>query len=250
MGSLGLLVRACVDGRILRAGARARRCATALAACCLLAGAWAAGASASTVPMPASQAGEAARIPGITLTHGGRGVVADVARGSRRGATGPQGAAPAALPDGVPVRSLWTATSRTYAPAADARGRGRQPRVTRIFSTPVNVKDAHGVWRPIDDTLVPTTEPAALNATGARAASASAPAAGRVAAVTNRMNAYRVVVPTSLGAPVRVSTVKGWVAFSLRGAHGRGRVRGDRIAFARALPGASLTYVAQGGGVK
>ncbi len=137
----------------------------------------------------------------------------------RRGLKGPQSALPA--PQGQLVQDKTTADSRTYASPDGAY-------VTRIYSQPVNYRDAAGKWRPIDN---------ALHASGST--------------VHNGANSFSLSLPTQLGSsPVSVSAAGAAVSFSPLGAKGAGAVSGSAERFQGAYPGASLTYATEPSGVK
>jgi RHS repeat-associated protein len=122
------------------------------------------------------------------------------------------------LPKGREVLGRRTATSRTWR-TPDGRY------ATRIWTAPINYRDAHGKWRRIDDTLEPASKPGV--------------------AFTNARNAYRVAFPSNLAAsPIRVHTRAGVVAFRLRGGQGRPTAAGAHARFANVLPGVDANYVA------
>lgn len=122
---------------------------------------------------------------------------------------------------GAEIPAFRTQTSRTFVGGDGAF-------VTRVYSSPVNYRDAQGGWRPIDDSLV---------------ASGSS--------VVNRADAYRVVLPGRLSSgPMAVSDPQGRVSLALVGGSGSGSVRGTSDVFANALPGVSVDYTVGSGAVK
>jgi RHS repeat-associated protein len=124
---------------------------------------------------------------------------------------------------GSEVSRLRTASSRTY-----AVGGGRLQ--TILSAVPVNYRDAKGVYRPIDDTLVPST------------------VAG--AGYRNRANSYALMLPRRIeSGPVRVTAGSASVAFSLLGAAGSGSVAGASAVYRSALPNVTVTYTATADGV-
>lgn len=113
------------------------------------------------------------------------------------------------------VRSLATATSRTYALPT-----GRY--VTRISPVPVNFRDGHGAWRPIDNRLTPTSHGSYRNAA----------------------NSFTATIPAKLGAqPVRFAAGGASLGFELAGAQGAGKVAGATASFGGALPGTDVEYL-------
>ncbi|MFZ1993930.1 MAG: DNRLRE domain-containing protein, partial [Solirubrobacteraceae bacterium] len=125
-------------------------------------------------------------------------------------------AAPAGAGVGVgrEIPGLRTTTSDTF-----AVGRGQL--LTRVFPFAVNYRTPGGRLAAIDDRLI----------------------ADRHGGYRNRANSFGVDVPGSLGAgPVRFSTGRAWLAFSLEGGRGAGRVSGDSERFARAMPGVAVAY--------
>jgi len=131
--------------------------------------------------------------------------------------------AAAALPpvDGTELPRLRTATTRTWVKPGGVR-------VTRVSQAPVNYRDEQGDWQPIDDRLVPS--------------------AGGWA---NAANAYRVRVPSSLGAgPLRVERGDAWLELQLRGADVAASVAGATASFAGVAPGATARWTADANAVK
>ena len=146
--------------------------------------------------------------------------VADTAATS----TAPTSTAP---PEPAPVElpGRRTATSRTFVlPDGSFR--------TDVYTTPVNYTDADGVWRPIDNTLVPTDRDRF--------------------AVQNAGNDYRLLVPADAGTtPVRVESGGAWVSFAAQGADGAPQVAGDEASIRGGLgPNTALVYQARHQGVK
>lgn len=121
------------------------------------------------------------------------------------------------LPKGREVLRRRTATSRTWR-TPDGRY------VTRIYTAPINYRDANGNWKRIDDTLERAPRPGV--------------------AFMNARNAYRVAFPSDLAAsPIRVRTHAGVVAFRLAGGRGRPTASGPRAHFTDVLPGVDANYV-------
>lgn len=134
----------------------------------------------------------------------------------------PTPASAAAVPVGREIRSLRTVTSDTFAARSGVLS-------TRIYPLPINYRDTLGRLVPIDDTLI---------------------ADGR-GGYRNKANSFHVDVPASLTArPVRFSAGRAWLAFSLRGGRGDGRVSGDSERFGHALPGVAVAYTASATGLK
>ncbi len=121
---------------------------------------------------------------------------------------------------GTLVPGLSTTTSDTY------RTR-RGPLVTRIYSAPVNYRDAQGSWHAIDNTLVSVS-----------------------GGFANAANSFALHVPGSLSAPVSISDAGRSLSFSLEGAQGTGRTSGDTASYPGALPSADVAYRALGDGVQ
>lgn len=71
----------------------------------------------------------------------------------------------------------------------------------QIFSGSINYQDANGAWQPIDNTLVSGSEKGIV--------------------YQNKANHYRLQLPPTLQAPVRITAGDAWVAFSLKGASGK-----------------------------
>jgi len=67
-------------------------------------------------------------------------------------ALGTRGAGPSIPAGAVALPALFTATSRTYE-AADG------PYYTTVYSTPVNVKEANGTWKPVEGATSGTSSP-------------------------------------------------------------------------------------------
>jgi RHS repeat-associated protein len=124
------------------------------------------------------------------------------------------------LPNGD-VASLRTRTSRTYLmPNGSYQD--------HIFTTSINYQDQAGNWQPIDNTLM---------------ASSAAPGY----AYGNRANSYQLSLPANLSdAPIKIASGSQWASFSLTGANATATVSGASATYADALPGADLTYTADG----
>jgi YD repeat-containing protein len=113
------------------------------------------------------------------------------------------------------VVGLRTRTSRTYIHDGHYEA--------QISAGSVNYQDTSGHWQPIDDSLVPATDPHFM--------------------YQNKANRYAVSFPSDLGSgPVRVQTSSGWIQFSLVGGSSGGSVSGDTDTFA--LPGGSVAWAA------
>jgi hypothetical protein len=98
----------------------------------------------------------------------------------------------------------------------------------RIYAAPVEYRDAGGVRRPVDNTLV-------TDGSGN---------------VTNTGNSYVASLPGDAGAPFSFSTARGSVAFQLDGARGPRTVDGSHASYAGALPGVDVAYAVENAGVK
>ncbi|MFL5816647.1 MAG: DNRLRE domain-containing protein [Conexibacter sp.] len=123
--------------------------------------------------------------------------------------------------DGEELPGLRTATTRTWVKPGGMR-------VTRVYQQPVNFKDEQGSWKPIDDDLVPAAD-------------------GWV----NAANAYRVRIPSRLGAgPLRFERDGAWLDMQLRGADASGSVTGAAATFAGVAPGVTARWTAHPGAVK
>jgi hypothetical protein len=119
------------------------------------------------------------------------------------------------------ITRLRTATSETFRTASGAYE-------LRIFSRPVNYRDAHGRWRRIDNRLY---------------------ADGRF--LRNRANGVRLEIPRRLGrAPLRLTRGDAWISFSPIGASGRASFRGATAQFRGAWSGVALRYTATDDGVR
>jgi RHS repeat-associated protein len=138
-------------------------------------------------------------------------------------------------------------TPRAAAQTATAPGRVEVPRLRTKYSRtyvtpegsleavvsqgPVNYRDASGAWRPIDDTLVPSTQPGY--------------------AWQNRADGYQVLLPADLAtAPVRIRRGSAWLSFKLTGASGHGSVSGNTVTYQDVLPGVTLSLSAVGDELK
>ncbi len=128
------------------------------------------------------------------------------------------------LPRGArEVLNERTRTSRTYLT--------NDSRLTMAYPGSINYRDASDRWRPINDTLVPSSQ------------------AGY--AFTEKANAYRLRLPSRLGSrPVRIGSGKAWLSFALRGAHGQARTKGATATYPDALPATNVSYTASADGVK
>jgi len=135
-----------------------------------------------------------------------------------QGGRGGSGAALA--PDGKLVASLSTAVSDTWQPK-------HGPRITRVYATPVNYRDAHGAWRAIASQLVPS------------------PNGGFV----NRANRFTLHVPSTLTSPLSVQSGARTVSFALEGARGVASVAGSTARFKSALPATDVAYTSTPSGV-
>ena len=123
--------------------------------------------------------------------------------------------------EGTELPRLRTATTRTWVKPGGAR-------VTRVYQAPVNYRDEQGDWQAIDDRLVPSAN-------------------GWV----NAANAYRVRVPSRLGAgPVRVERDGAWLELQLQGADVTGSIRGATASFAGVAPGVTARWTASADAVK
>lgn len=119
--------------------------------------------------------------------------------------------------------SLRTATSRTFARADGVR-------TTKVWAQPVNYRDAHHVWRPIDLRL-------ARDASGGLRTTASA---------------TDLHLPTRLDEPARVADGSRWVRFALQGADpdATSVVSGSAVRYDEVVPHVDARYEAQSTGVK
>ncbi|WP_040668658.1 DNRLRE domain-containing protein, partial [Nitrolancea hollandica] len=124
---------------------------------------------------------------------------------------------------GQELPALRTRTSHTYL-GSDGTYQAQ------IFSGSINYQDANGAWQPIDNTLVPGSE--------------------KGVAYQNKANHYRLQLPPTLQAPVRISAGDAWVAFSLKGAGGKASAKGAIATYTDALPGLDVTYEASNDLVK
>ena len=137
--------------------------------------------------------------------------------------TSTRGRAPDEAP-GPEIAERRTRTSRTY------EGPGGTE-VTRLWTTPVNYRDAAGEWQRIDNSLVPSND------------------AGF--AYENRDNKYEVKLPSGLDeGPVRIDEDGRWMSFELVGGAGDASVSANRARYAAALPGVTAEYFADGDSVK
>lgn len=100
----------------------------------------------------------------------------------------------------------------------------------QIFSGSINYQDANGAWQPIDNTLVSGSEKGIV--------------------YQNKANHYRLQLPPTLQAPVRITAGDAWVAFSLKGASGKASAKGAVGTYTDALPGLDVTYEASNDLVK
>ena len=94
--------------------------------------------------------------------------------------------------------------------------------LTRVSTTPVNFRDAHGRWRSIDPRLV-----------------------ARDGGFVNRAGAQRVWLPRRLSDGVQVGSGADRVAMRLVGADGAARVGGARASYSNVMPGVSAIYDSQ-----
>jgi RHS repeat-associated protein len=128
------------------------------------------------------------------------------------------------LDTGVELKSERTATSDTYLLPDGARE-------TRVYSSPVNYRDANGEWKPIDESLEVQAD-----GTG----------------FTNGANRFDLSLPERLGeAPVRLSIGDLWVSARLRDAPSdSAQVVGDTASYEAASPGTSFDFVSLPSGLK
>ncbi len=124
---------------------------------------------------------------------------------------------------GQELPTLRTRTSHTYL-GSDGTYQAQ------IFPGSINYQDANGAWQPIDNTLVPGRD--------------------KDVAYQNKANHYRVQLPPTLQAPVRINAGDAWVAFSLKGASGKASAKGAIATYTDALPGLDVTYEASNDLVK
>jgi RHS repeat-associated protein len=125
---------------------------------------------------------------------------------------------------GQPVESRWTDSSRTY-----TTDDGNY--ATYVYPGPVNYRGVEGSWKPIDTTLVPSSEP------GIAYETKSAP--------------FRFLIPNDLAAaPVEVEVGSDALSLQLESATGSPAVDGNSATFADSIGSADVQYVAGPSGVK
>jgi RHS repeat-associated protein len=89
----------------------------------------------------------------------------------------------------------------------------------------IHFKDSESHWRPIDNTLVPSTKPGY--------------------SYENAANGYKLYLPSRLEEmPIRVEVESHWVSYQLRGASGTPEVDANRATYVGAFPGVSVQYEA------
>jgi RHS repeat-associated protein len=119
----------------------------------------------------------------------------------------------------IEVPDLRSATSLTFLEPDGSY-------TARMYSGAINYQDATGSWLPIDNTLVPSSEPGY--------------------AFENAANSFKAFLPSDLGAtPVKVATADHWVTFKLVGGTGTPYITeqtATTATYATALPGVSLSY--------
>ena len=129
----------------------------------------------------------------------------------------------AVLAAGEELPELRTRKSRTFV-GSD----GNQ--VTRVWPGSVNYRARDGVMRPIDNTLVRTSE--------------------QGGGFRNAANRYRVFIPDAAAAPVRVESDAGWLSFGLADGRGAPTASGATARLDDALAGVDVVYTATGDAVK
>jgi RHS repeat-associated protein len=124
----------------------------------------------------------------------------------------------------VPVTEFDTETSETVLNEDGTY-------TTTIYPAPINYQNPEGDWVPIDNTLVPSSEPGF--------------------AWENAANGYGVLLPANLqDGPVRMELGAEWIELTMIGAIGTGSVSESTATYAEALPGVSVSYRAMNQGVK
>lgn len=134
----------------------------------------------------------------------------------------PAGGPEVTAADGEVLR-LRTATSRTY---FDPRGFH-----ARLYSEPVNVRDAQGRWQPIDNTLTAAPDGKSLR---------------------NTRGLVDVSLPAAGDGTTKVAVGNAWTAFALQGASGAGRRTAgrDSVSYTEVLPGVDARYQVRNAGLK
>ncbi len=134
------------------------------------------------------------------------------------------------LPSGeLPARR--TLSTRTF---RDPDGTLR----AEIYSGAINYIDAAGALQPIDNTLVATP-------------SRSGRALPSGYAWQNAANRFTAAFPSRIeGAPVRIDGPWGAVEMGMLGASAAGQQKGSSVTYANALPGVTVSYLAQAESVK
>jgi RHS repeat-associated protein len=123
---------------------------------------------------------------------------------------------------GTEVPGLRTAKSDTFVNSHGLH-------TTRIFSVPVNFRDAQGKFQAINDALV-------SSGTGG---------------FRNKANAYALSLPGQLqSGAVQVSKSGAWISMDLLGAHGAPAIAGNVADYKGALPGVTDSYAALSSTVK
>ena len=93
-----------------------------------------------------------------------------------------------------------------------------------VYSHPINFKDQHGRWYPIDNRLVASDAPGY--------------------ALRNAANSYRLELPSDIGGrPVRIRSGRESVSFALAGAHSPIQRSAGGAKFDDVLPGVSAEYL-------
>ncbi len=137
--------------------------------------------------------------------------------------------APGQVAPGIPEGSrelpaLRRRNSRTYVTPDGTH-------VATISPRSVNYADEKGDWQPIENALVPSSEPGYSH--------------------ESRGNRYKLALPSDLGVqPVRVSLGESWISFKLEGGRGSGAVSGKSARYANALSGVEVAYSAEADAVK
>lgn len=183
---------------------KAWRCRALLVLLVVLLGAWVSGASAKT---------------------GGVGGAAVAVAASGQSPLGVS-ERPASVPaDAQEIPSLRSRVSDTFMVP------GARQYLSTVYPYSVNYRDASGLWQPIDDTLVSSSDSGY--------------------ALQNTANRYKLELPSDLGTmPVRVALGDQWLSFGLVGAHGAPSASGSSATYADALPGVSVSYRAENDLVK
>jgi RHS repeat-associated protein len=134
------------------------------------------------------------------------------------GGSGQAGSMPVA---GTLVQGMSTAMSDTYRTA-------RGPLETRVYTSPINYRDAEGQWSGIESELVADPD-------GYR----------------NGANSFELSLPQSLAGPVSLSSPGGTFSFSLVGADlgATAVVSGDTATYTEALSSTDVAFTSQANGV-